>query len=72
MASGNCADCGGFDIEWMYLCHKHKVEHCRGCSCPYCDEEALDDDDVPLDLEDQLERALDRCFPETVEGRNNG
>lgn len=30
-----CADCGGWDIEWMRSCHKHKgVQFCRGCSCP--------------------------------------
>jgi hypothetical protein len=45
MPKGICADCGGFDIEWMYRCHTHKgVEYCRGCSCPYCDEESADDD----------------------------
>lgn len=40
----NCADCGGWDVEWMYKCHTHGVEYCRGCSCPYCDEDELDDD----------------------------
>lgn len=69
MASPICADCGGWDIEWMRQCHKHKgVEFCRGCECPYCAEEALDEyedeDDGPLDLEDQLDNALDRAgFP---------
>ena len=39
-----CADCGGVDYEWMRRCEKHiGVEYCRGCSCPYCDEEAFDD-----------------------------
>jgi hypothetical protein len=39
-----CADCGGFDVEWMYHCQKHGgVPHCRGCSCPYCDEEYVDE-----------------------------
>lgn len=58
-----CADCAGFDIEWMHQCHKHKgVQFCRGCACPYCAEEAWDDyeEDGPMDLEDQLENALDR------------
>jgi hypothetical protein len=40
-----CADCGGFDVEWMYKCHRHGLEYCRGCSCPECDEELRDDDD---------------------------
>lgn len=39
-----CADCGGFDIEWMYVCHKHRIEFCRGCACPFCAEEDEDDD----------------------------
>lgn len=60
MALPLCADCGGFDIEWMRRCSKHGLEYCRGCSCPSCDEEAWDDyeEDGPMDLEDQLERAL--------------
>lgn len=41
----NCADCGGYDIEWMYRCFKHKgVEFCRGCECPFCAEDDFDDD----------------------------
>lgn len=46
-----CADCAGWDIEWMYHCQKHKgVQYCRGCSCPYCAEDAYDDeDDEPMD-----------------------
>lgn len=60
MALPLCADCGGFDVEWMYKCHKHGLEYCRGCSCPECDEERWDDYEEagPMDLEDQLERAL--------------
>ena len=38
-----CVDCGGWDIEWMYKCHRHGLEYCRGCSCPECDEEELDE-----------------------------
>ncbi len=34
-----CADCGGFDIEWMYSCKKHNVCFCRGCDCPFCEKE---------------------------------
>lgn len=50
MARGDCADCGGFDVEWMRRCSKHKgVELCRGCECPYCAEEAYDDYDVDDD-----------------------
>lgn len=46
----DCADCGGFDVEWMYSCQKHKgVEYCRGCSCPFCDEDALDEEDYEID-----------------------
>lgn len=45
----NCADCGGWDVEWMYKCHTHGVEYCRGCSCPYCAEDAYDDDDYGHD-----------------------
>lgn len=37
-----CADCGGFDVEWMYRCQKHGHQYCRGCSCPACDEEKGD------------------------------
>jgi len=51
-----CADCGGYDIEWMYRCHKHGLEYCRGCSCPECADEDCDDeyayddgDDEPCD-----------------------
>jgi hypothetical protein len=40
-----CCDCGGWDVEWMYQCHTHKVEYCRGCSCPYCEEDDLNDGD---------------------------
>lgn len=39
-----CADCGGFDIEWMYRCYKHGTEYCRGCECPCCAEENEDED----------------------------
>lgn len=45
-----CADCGGWDIEWMRKCHKHGLEYCRGCSCPSCDED--DDDFYDEDQED--------------------
>jgi len=39
----DCADCGGYDLEWMYQCHKHLgVWFCRGCECPFC----ADEDDV--------------------------
>ena len=44
MSLPTCHDCGGFDVEWMYRCHKHGTDYCRGCSCPCCDEEAADDD----------------------------
>ena len=47
MSDSRCADCGGFDFEWMYKCTKHGLEYCRGCSCPSCDEDAYDDDDGP-------------------------
>jgi hypothetical protein len=48
-----CADCGGFDLEWMRICPKHHVEYCRSCQCPYCAEEDEDDDDFECDeLED--------------------
>ena len=44
MSEGNCHDCGGYDIEWMHICTKHKgCEYCRGCECPYCAEEYDDD-----------------------------
>jgi hypothetical protein len=61
----SCDSCGGFDIEWMYRCHKHGTEYCRGCSCTVCDEEQWDnlDEDGPMDLEDQLDAALDAAFP---------
>lgn len=57
----NCADCGGFDIEWMYKCHKHGLEYCRGCACPECADEEWDDYEErgPMDLEDQLDYLLD-------------
>lgn len=37
--NGNCDDCGGFDIEWMYRCSRHGTEYCRGCDCPFCEED---------------------------------
>jgi hypothetical protein len=40
-----CADCGGWDVEWMRKCQKHGVEFCRGCSCPWCAEEDSDEYD---------------------------
>jgi len=44
MKDNNCADCGGFDVEWMHICPVHKgVEFCRGCECPYCDEDEEDE-----------------------------
>ena len=57
----SCSDCGGFDVEWMHRCDKHKADYCRGCSCPGCDEDQWDDyeEDGPMDLEDQLDAALD-------------
>lgn len=68
MSKGNlpvCADCGGFDVEWMYRCNKHGLEYCCGCSCPSCEEDRWDEyeEDGVLDLEDQLECALDRNTP---------
>lgn len=58
----NCADCGGYDIEWMCRCQKHGSEYCRGCECPECVEEGWDDyeEDGPMDLEDHLDQLLDR------------
>jgi hypothetical protein len=51
-----CADCGGYDYEWMYKCPRHGVEHCRGCSCPECGDELRDDDDSdPLPTGDKSE-----------------
>lgn len=66
MADKMCPDCGGFDIEWMYKCFTHNVEYCRGCECPDCAEDDGDEWDVyeedgPMDLEDQLEAALNRA-----------
>lgn len=63
----DCADCGSFDVEWMYKCHKHGLQYCRGCSCPECDEEELDEyeDLGAADLEDQLEHALNKAFPQS-------
>lgn len=49
MSLPTCADCGGFDIEWMYHCEKHGTDRCRGCSCPWCDEELIDDEDEDWD-----------------------
>lgn len=40
-----CADCAGYDIEWMYRCGKHNLEYCRGCSCPECAEDSYDETD---------------------------
>jgi hypothetical protein len=60
-----CADCGGFDLEWMRRCAKHGAEYCRGCSCPICEDEDFDEyeEDGPQDLEDVLEKALDKALP---------
>ncbi|MCP5245708.1 MAG: hypothetical protein H6937_07095 [Burkholderiales bacterium] len=38
-----CADCGGYDIEWMYTCRKHNLQYCRGCDCPYCADEEMEE-----------------------------
>ena len=43
VSTNACAECGGFDIEWMYRCQTHKVDYCRGCACPYCAEDEADD-----------------------------
>jgi hypothetical protein len=68
-----CADCGGFHVEWMYRCHKHGTDYCKGCSCPVCEDESFDEyeEDGPMDLEDQLECALDKAFP-VREGEKHG
>lgn len=60
-----CCDCAGFDVEWMYRCDKHGTWRCRGCDCTYCIEDEMDDyeEGGPMDLEDQLDRALDAAFP---------
>jgi hypothetical protein len=43
-----CADCAGFDVEWMHHCRTHRgVIYCRGCECPYCAEDMDSDDDYP-------------------------
>lgn len=57
-----CADCAGFDMEWMRRCDKHKTQFCRGCSCPACEDEAWDDyEDIDgMDLEDQFDELMDR------------
>ena len=48
-----CADCGGFDIERMYTCPKHKrVQYCRGCECPCCVDEALENGEYDWDALD--------------------
>ena len=67
MSDPICADCAGYDYEWMKTCKKHGCETCRGCSCPWCDEESFHDyeEDGPMDLEDQLESALNAAFPST-------
>lgn len=44
-----CADCAGFDLEWMKKCPKHGCETCRGCSCPCCLEEEMDGEDYYID-----------------------
>ena len=44
-----CADCGGFDVEWMRFCSTHRVEFCRGCECPWCAEEDDDEFDNVID-----------------------
>lgn len=39
-----CAYCGGIDFEWMHRCGKHPgIEFCRGCYCPECIEDELDE-----------------------------
>lgn len=56
-----CADCAGWDIEWMRRCDKHRTEFCRGCACPFCEDEAWDDYEEagPMDLEEQLDRLME-------------
>ena len=36
-----CADCGGYDVEWMHYCKEHKAHYCRGCDCPECEREEM-------------------------------
>ena len=45
MKDYDCADCGGYDLEWMYRCEKHDTEWCRGCSCPDCDEDNYENEE---------------------------
>ena len=47
MSDENCADCGGFDIEWMHKCFKHGAFYCCGCECPYCADDAYEEDYDP-------------------------
>lgn len=57
-----CADCAGFDLEWMHYCVKHKAWFCRGCACPDCVEDSWEyyEEDGPQDLETTLESELER------------
>lgn len=60
MAIGDCADCGGYDVEWMYACRVHKgVEFCRGCECPYCAEEDGDDEYPQFDIDEEQQEKRD-------------
>lgn len=52
--SERCADCGGFDLEWMYRCEKHGAEYCRGCECPACFDDEDEDYCYSPDDEDKL------------------
>jgi hypothetical protein len=54
MSEPMCADCGGYDIEWMYRCEKHGCEYCRGCDCPVCLDEAEWDDDYDPEEDEWL------------------
>ncbi len=57
MTDQNCADCGGFDIEWMHHCNKHAgVYYCRGCDCPVCEGEWEEDCDYLYDEDEERDR----------------
>lgn len=57
-----CDACGGTGLSEVAY---RSCPHCNGTGHVLFDE--LADEDGPLDLEDQLERALDQAFPSAKE-----
>jgi hypothetical protein len=60
-------------IEYYESREERGTDYCKGGSCPECEDGSFDEyeEDGPMDLEDQLECALDKAFP-VREGEKHG